>query len=84
MYKGGFDCMYVCVPHVWNAFRGQKRAPDPLELELQVLIASVWMLGTNPGPLQEWQVLFTVSLVSVFLFFKEIFFFMPGDGGAGL
>jgi hypothetical protein len=27
---GSFDSMYVCIPHVYHAHRGQKRALDPL------------------------------------------------------
>lgn len=27
--------MYVCTPYAYSAFRGQRGAPDPLELEEQ-------------------------------------------------
>lgn len=29
--------MYVCIPLVSGAFKGQKRMPGPVELELQVV-----------------------------------------------
>ncbi|KAL6076796.1 hypothetical protein STEG23_002060, partial [Scotinomys teguina] len=33
---------------------------DPIKQELQVIVSSpTWMLGTEPGPLEEQQVLFT-------------------------
>lgn len=41
--------MYVWAPSVYLAFEGQKRARDPLELELQMPSASVWVLGTEPA-----------------------------------
>jgi hypothetical protein len=40
--------------------RGQKRALDPLELELQMVVSClVWMLGTKLGPLEEQPLLLT-------------------------
>jgi hypothetical protein len=37
-----------CVPHVCSTHRGQKRASDPLELELQALVScSTQVLGTE-------------------------------------
>ena len=43
-----FACMHVCV---LSARRGQKRALDILELELQVVVKL--FLEPNPDPLQE-------------------------------
>lgn len=44
----------VCGPNVCNIHRGHKRAPDPLELELQAVRRfSVWCWESHPGPLQE-------------------------------
>lgn len=31
--------MYVCVKHACSTHRGQKRAPDPPELELQMVVS---------------------------------------------
>ena len=31
--------MYICAPCVCNAYRGQKRASDPLKLELQTVLS---------------------------------------------
>jgi hypothetical protein len=42
------------VPENMSVYRGQKRAPEPLELELQAVSeppCGCWEL--NPGPLQE-------------------------------
>ena len=38
-------CMHVYVPHVCSAHRGQKRALDPLELELQEVVS--YHVGTE-------------------------------------
>lgn len=52
-----YECMYyVCVLRAWHG--GQKRATDPLELGLQVIV-SHWMLGSKLSPLQEQSVLLT-------------------------
>lgn len=44
-------CMFVCAlcACVSGARRGQKRVPDPWELELQALMRHLWVLGTEPG-----------------------------------
>jgi hypothetical protein len=44
------DCVYVwCVPEIsLGAAEGQKRALDPLELELQMFVSCRWMLGNAP------------------------------------
>ena len=39
-----FACMYVCAP-----CRGQKRASNLLELELNWVVTTMCMLGTEPG-----------------------------------
>lgn len=57
-------CMCLCVCTRWNGFRGQKRASDPLNLELQADVSLLmWVLGTNP--LQEQPALLAVSCPSV-------------------
>lgn len=38
-------CLYVYVHH-----RGQKWASAALELELQTVVVTMWVLGTDPGP----------------------------------
>lgn len=47
--------VFMCVGAVVH--RDQKRVPDPLELEIQVLVS--W--DTNSAPLEEKQVLLMVS-----------------------
>lgn len=44
--------VYVACSH-----RSQKRASDPLELELQLVWATMWMLRIKPGSLKEQPVL---------------------------
>jgi hypothetical protein len=36
---GYFSCTYVFVPHVCSVLRGQKRALDPLEPEIQTVVS---------------------------------------------
>lgn len=38
---------YVCAEHACNAHGIQKKASDPMELELQM--PKLWKLGTEPG-----------------------------------
>jgi hypothetical protein len=59
MYSECFACKYVCVLHACSAFGDQKRVLGSLELEFRWLWAAMWVLGINPGSLQEWQVLLT-------------------------
>lgn len=42
-------CVCVC-PYVYSVFRGQKKALDPLRLELQMVgfWTNIWMLGIEP------------------------------------
>lgn len=37
----------VCALHACNAQRGQKRASEPLELELQMFLSDHWKLGAE-------------------------------------
>lgn len=38
-------CLCAYIPHVYNAFSGQKRISDPLELELEVVVRPlIWVL----------------------------------------
>lgn len=48
-----FLYVYICKTYMSDACRGQKRVPDALGLELQVVVS--WHLGTelNPDLLQE-------------------------------
>jgi hypothetical protein len=43
----------MCTPCVLDACRGQKRAPDSLELELQVVVRCHILLKSQSGPLEE-------------------------------
>lgn len=63
-FKGLFYSLrvrvHVCVwyAHTSAVPMGQERAPDSLEVELQVLVRHlVWVLGARLGPLQEQQAL---------------------------
>jgi hypothetical protein len=38
---------------VLSAYQGQKRAPDPLELELKMVVNHHMGAGVDPGALQE-------------------------------
>ena len=53
--------MYVSASHVYRAQRGQRRALDTLELELQVVGSYDVGWELNPGPLEEQSVLLTVE-----------------------
>lgn len=45
---------FMCTPCIVGAHRSQKRVPNPLELALQELVSCLmWVLGTEPGFLQE-------------------------------
>lgn len=45
-----------------DACRVQKRASDPLKLkQLAGVSCQMWVLGTKPGRLQEWQTLLTTE-----------------------
>lgn len=55
-----FACIYVCLPHACLVLSGdQKRAPDSLSLELQLVVSQYWMLGVESGSLQDQQDLVT-------------------------
>lgn len=48
-YEYKYFCLHVCiVPYVCSALRGHRRAQYPLELELQRLLVTLWVLGTEP------------------------------------
>lgn len=62
-------CVFtVCAQPLWRPEEGS----EPLELKLQMVVRHVWVLGNEPGPLQE-QVLLTTrpSLQSLV--------YLPGD-----
>jgi hypothetical protein len=40
--------MYSYVPPACDTTRGQKRALDPLDLELQTVVSHRWVLGIEP------------------------------------
>jgi hypothetical protein len=50
LYCACFSSMPICVPRAYSALRGQKRASDPLDLELKKP-CGCWEL--NPGPPEE-------------------------------
>ena len=76
-----FACMCEFVPHVYLVLRSQKRAFDPLELELWVVVRHIQCWESNPGPLHELSVFFTTHarmLVSRMKYFSSF-----GGGGIG-
>lgn len=40
-------CVCLCIISMHGSHKGQNRVPDPLELELQILLATMWVLGTK-------------------------------------
>lgn len=44
-----FACKHVCAPHVYGAHRSQKRVSELLEVELQMVVGAVWVMGIDPG-----------------------------------
>lgn len=61
-------CLYICVPGVLQ------RPSTPLELELQRVVAMMWMLGLNPGPLENQLCSQPLSHLSSFLLFVLVSF----------
>lgn len=41
--------MFVWVLHIYGARGGEMRASDLFELELQMILSYMWMLGTKRG-----------------------------------
>jgi hypothetical protein len=41
--------MHADAPYTCSAHRGQERAPDSLELELQMVVSCLWVLGIKTG-----------------------------------
>lgn len=41
--------MYIFVSCVYSTLRVQKKALDPLEWELQVVVTTIWVLKTESG-----------------------------------
>lgn len=55
-----FAYIYICLSHACLVLsRDQKRGPDSLNLEFQLVINQHWMLGVEPGSLQDQQELVT-------------------------
>lgn len=51
----------VCAPHLCSGFVGWKRAWDSLELELEMVVSTTWVLRLEPGPLGKAAVLMTAE-----------------------
>lgn len=53
-------CMYVCAPHVCSPWRDQRKALDPVGLELHMVMSHrCW--ESNSSPLEEQLVLLTME-----------------------
>lgn len=50
---GCFTCMFVCIPRACWCSQRWEEAMHPLELQLQMLLTVLWVLGLNLGPPQE-------------------------------
>lgn len=70
---GRFACMCVCATHVCSACGGQKRALDPLELELGGCKLSCVCWQLNPDPLEKQFVLLTTETSLQSLLFERGF-----------
>jgi hypothetical protein len=55
-FEWNFVCMYVCVPGIYSARRGQKRMSDPLDLVIEGYELPCGCWGQNPGPLEDYLV----------------------------
>lgn len=85
-----FLCVHVCLPvHVSCTYRFPRR-PEGLEFpwswSSQQLQATLWVLGTEPQPLQEQQVVLTTELLSssdffVFCCCYFVLFYLGRKGG---
>jgi hypothetical protein len=65
-----FPCIYSCAPHACNAFRSQKRAADPPELELQEVVSHlVGVMGTEVGSFGRAEFTLNHSLQTFFFFY---------------
>lgn len=51
MYMGACLHVYVCIVCMPDVFRKQKRAQDPPELELQVVVHATWETCTFKPPI---------------------------------
>jgi len=49
-YYDCFACMYVRAPSVYDALRDKEEELELLELELQMVSVTMWVLGTKPEP----------------------------------
>lgn len=70
-----FAGMYVSVPCVWSAFGGQKRASDPLELKLQMVVrhyvgAGNWTLVHCKSSNCSWSV--SCLFIQILHFYKYL------------
>ena len=59
--------MYVCALCMYSALGSQKRVLDPLGLELQMVVSTLWELGIEPGTSER-------AVSAVFLFCFVLFF----------
>jgi hypothetical protein len=48
-WEGCSAFIFVCTPCTFNTHEGWKRVSDPLKLELQIVLAIMWVLGIKSG-----------------------------------
>lgn len=53
--------MFVCTPHIAGVLGGQKRASDPLNLELRMVELLCWCWELNTSHLEEQQMFLTIE-----------------------
>ena len=54
-------CLRACICAMPGACGGQRRASEPLEVELQMLCTAAWALGTDTGSLASALLLLTTE-----------------------
>lgn len=58
---GYFACVYVCVPCARLVLTEAKMVSEPLELELQAVLATMCCWGLNLRPLEEQSICLTTE-----------------------
>lgn len=64
MCLSALACVYICIVYTCSVHRDQKRALDPLELDLQVFVSCHVGCKLKPGPPQGHSVFSTAETIS--------------------